>query len=158
MLCSLSPSLCPGGLCVSLFPAGEPPPRPPQPLILLKSKWGCFPSRCACPLCSLLVPLLTGTGGVCGEPPACPPPLPACLALHTHTGCTHRVPEGSRRLHTQLPSRVDNDFLAEMPPEPEVFPPEGSASMQPVGLLPSFKCGAVCRAVCVCVFTLLPSQ
>ncbi|XP_066475599.1 activated CDC42 kinase 1 isoform X2 [Tiliqua scincoides] len=40
----------------------EPPPRPPQPLILLKSKWGHFPSchaRCACPLCSLLVPLLT---------------------------------------------------------------------------------------------------
>ncbi|XP_062832973.1 activated CDC42 kinase 1 isoform X3 [Anolis carolinensis] len=40
----------------------EPPPRPPQPSIFLKSKWGRFPVRrplCACPLCSLFAPLFT---------------------------------------------------------------------------------------------------
>ncbi|XP_025901159.1 activated CDC42 kinase 1 isoform X3 [Nothoprocta perdicaria] len=36
----------------------QPPPRPPQPAILLTSKWGCSGSRqrCSCPLCSLLAP------------------------------------------------------------------------------------------------------
>ncbi|XP_051263928.1 tyrosine kinase, non-receptor, 2b isoform X3 [Dicentrarchus labrax] len=39
----------------------EPPPRPPQPAVLIKSKSG-FPQQllthCSCPLCSLLAPLL----------------------------------------------------------------------------------------------------
>ncbi|XP_025926722.1 activated CDC42 kinase 1 isoform X1 [Apteryx rowi] len=36
----------------------QPPPRPPQPAVLLTSKWGCSGSRqpCSCPLCSLLAP------------------------------------------------------------------------------------------------------
>lgn len=46
-----------------IFPE-EPPPRPPQPAVLIKSKSG-FPQQllthCSCPLCSLLAPLLRGT-------------------------------------------------------------------------------------------------
>nr|XP_004567248.1 activated CDC42 kinase 1 isoform X5 [Maylandia zebra] len=39
----------------------EPPPRPPQPAVLIKSKSGFSQqlfTHCSCPLCSLLVPLL----------------------------------------------------------------------------------------------------
>lgn len=45
----------------------EPPPRPPQPAVLIKSKSG-FPQQllthCSCPLCSLLAPLLKGTSHI----------------------------------------------------------------------------------------------
>ncbi|XP_054870028.1 tyrosine kinase, non-receptor, 2b isoform X2 [Amphiprion ocellaris] len=39
----------------------EPPPRPPQPAVLIKSKFGFSQqllTHCSCPLCSLLAPLL----------------------------------------------------------------------------------------------------
>lgn len=47
-------------------PAGQPPPRPPQPSILLTSKSGCSGSRqsCSCPFSSLLAPFFQGTQGV----------------------------------------------------------------------------------------------
>lgn len=46
-----------------IFPE-EPPPRPPQPAVLIKSKCGSpqqLLTHCSCPLYSLLAPLLRGT-------------------------------------------------------------------------------------------------
>lgn len=52
------------GFAPFFFFPEEPPPRPPQPAVLIKSKCG-FPQQllthCSCPLCSLLAPLLKGT-------------------------------------------------------------------------------------------------
>lgn len=45
----------------------EPPPRPPQPAVLIKSKSGFSQqllTHCSCPLCSLLAPLLKGTSHI----------------------------------------------------------------------------------------------
>lgn len=115
-LLSLSLSLppCPGCLFLSLFPAGEPPPRPPQPLILLKSKWGHFPSCrvcCACPLCYLLVPLLSGTGvgGVCCELLALHIPVPA-LALHIQIAHLRVLYHQTRNIIKQKYSQTSKDI------------------------------------------------
>lgn len=60
----------------------EPPPRPPQPAVLIKSK-SASPQQLlahrSCPLCSLLVPLLKGT------PVFAVPPHPHSLLLLCHT-------------------------------------------------------------------------
>ena len=52
-------------VCIS---TEEPPPRPPQPAGLIKSKSGLSQqllTHCSCPLCSLLAPLLKGTSHSC---------------------------------------------------------------------------------------------
>lgn len=67
--CRLLRALTPRPACsraLSSPPAGQPPPRPPQPSILLTSKSGCSGSRqpCSCPFSSLLAPFFQGTWGV----------------------------------------------------------------------------------------------
>lgn len=67
--CRLLRALTPRPACsraLSSPPAGQPPPRPPQPSILLTSKSGCSGSRqpCSCPFSSLLAPFFQGTRGV----------------------------------------------------------------------------------------------
>lgn len=82
--CHFFPSLfvlCAGGFCYYFSPE-EPPPRPPQPAVLIKSKSGFSQqlfTHCSCPLCSLLVPLLKGTSQSFSSFPClslqCPPPF-----------------------------------------------------------------------------------